>query len=397
MLTRVKWRTVKLADVADARLGKMLDAQKNRGRLHPYLANPNVRWFDVDLSNLKEMPFEEDEEEKFSIRDGDVLICEGGEAGRAAIWNGPDIGIKFQKAIHRVRPSGELLNRFLVHRLFYDYHSSGLNDYYTGTTISHLTGQDLARYAFPLPPAEEQRRIVAILDEVDDLLRKRREVLQQTEDLTRAIFLEVFGNPIRNTKGWRQTRLSDASQLIQIGPFGSLLHKADYIVGGVSLINPMHIQNGILRPDPAYSISREKCLTLSIYQLRNGDVVMGRRGEMGRCAIVQKEHDGLICGTGSLFIRPNEDIATAVYLYFVLSSAGVKRRLEDASLGATLPNLNTSIVANLIIPVPPLNLQNAFATRVAEIDKLKTHHHAHLAKLDALFASLQHRAFRGEL
>jgi type I restriction enzyme S subunit len=147
----------------------MLDAQKNRGNLRPYLANPNIRWFDVDLANLKEMRFEDDEEEKFSIRDGDVLICEGGEAGRAAIWNGPDIGVKFQKAIHRVRTGPKLYNRYLVHRLFYDYQSGGLDDYYTGATIHHLTGQDLARYEFPLPPFDEQRRIAAILDQADDL------------------------------------------------------------------------------------------------------------------------------------------------------------------------------------------------------------------------------------
>src|SRR4051812_35855863 len=105
-------RRVVLEDVADARLGKMLDAQKNRGNLRPYLANPNVRWFDIDLTNLKEMRFEDAEEEKFSVCDGDVLICEGGEAGRAAIWNGPDIGVKFQKAIHRVRTGPQLFNRF---------------------------------------------------------------------------------------------------------------------------------------------------------------------------------------------------------------------------------------------------------------------------------------------
>jgi type I restriction enzyme S subunit len=149
----------------------MLDVQKNRGTLRPYLANPNVRWFDFDLTDLKEMRFEDDEQEKFAIRDGDVLICEGGEAGRAAVWNGPDIGVKFQKALHRVRTGPELFNRFLVHRLFYDYHSGGLNTYYTGATIHHLTGQDLARFEFPLPPLDEQLRIVTILDQANGLRR----------------------------------------------------------------------------------------------------------------------------------------------------------------------------------------------------------------------------------
>jgi type I restriction enzyme S subunit len=88
------WRLVTLAEVADARLGKMLDAQKNRGVPFPYVRNPNIKWFDVDLNDLYEMRFEEDELEKFSIKEGDVLVCEGGEAGRAAVWKGPDRGIR---------------------------------------------------------------------------------------------------------------------------------------------------------------------------------------------------------------------------------------------------------------------------------------------------------------
>ncbi len=182
------WRKVRLAEVADMRLGKMLDAQKNKGSLFRYLANPNVRWFELDLNNLKEMRFEKEEEEKFSIRNGDVLVCEGGEAGRAAIWKGPDAGVKFQKAIHRVRPKEALLNRFLVHRLFYDYHKGNLNDYYTGATIKHLTGQDLARYEFVLPPLDEQKRIAAILDQADTLRRLRQRAIDRLNALGQAIF-----------------------------------------------------------------------------------------------------------------------------------------------------------------------------------------------------------------
>ncbi|MGB9203921.1 MAG: hypothetical protein WCB94_08085 [Terriglobales bacterium] len=92
------WKLTRLGDEAEARLGKMLDKEKNRGELYPYLANPNVRWFDFELSSLKQMRFEADELEKYSICNGDILICEGGEAGRCAIWTGKDTAIKFQKS-----------------------------------------------------------------------------------------------------------------------------------------------------------------------------------------------------------------------------------------------------------------------------------------------------------
>src|SRR5436190_1860912 len=120
------WSLVRLGDVADLSLGKMLDARKNRGRELPYLANPNVRWLEVDVSNLKMMRFEDHELERYGLRKGDVVVCEGGEAGRAAIWDADLPDVKFQKAIHRVRPGPRLFNRFLVHRLMADYHSGRL-------------------------------------------------------------------------------------------------------------------------------------------------------------------------------------------------------------------------------------------------------------------------------
>jgi type I restriction enzyme S subunit len=183
---------VSLGDVADLCLGKMLDAKKNKGQLFPYLRNPNVRWFDVDTSDLRFMPFEDHELERFSLRAGDVVVCEGGEAGRAAIWDGRLPEIKFQKAIHRVRTGPDLHNRFLVHRLKADFDSGRLAEYYTGTTIKHLTGQDLAQYEIRIPPLPEQRRIAAILDKADAMRAKRRAALEQLNSLRQAIFLEML-------------------------------------------------------------------------------------------------------------------------------------------------------------------------------------------------------------
>lgn len=114
------------------------------------------------------MPFEDHEQNRFGLKAGDIVMCEGGEAGRAAIWDGRMPDLKFQKAIHRIRPGKSLFNRYFVHRLYSDYQSGRLADYYTGATIKHLTGQDLKRYEFPLPPLEEQRRVAGVLDRADE-------------------------------------------------------------------------------------------------------------------------------------------------------------------------------------------------------------------------------------
>jgi type I restriction enzyme S subunit len=160
------WCWVRVADVAITRLGKMLDKAKNTGKPRAYLRNVNVRWFDFDLSDLLEMRFEEDELEKFSLKAGDVLVCEGGEPGRAAVWDSRATDIYFQKAIHRVRLLGGIVPIYFARALHHDAFSGRLEKYFTGVTIQHLTGRGLSGYSFPLPPVAEQHRIVARIDEL---------------------------------------------------------------------------------------------------------------------------------------------------------------------------------------------------------------------------------------
>ena len=184
------WQWVRLGYIADYCLGKMLDQNKNKGNLLPYLRNVNVRWFDFDLSDVLEMRFEDKELERFDLQTGDVLVCEGGEPGRAAIWDGRVHSMKFQKALHRVRPSAALYNRFLVYLLFINAKTGELDKHFTGATIKHFTGQKLASYVIALPPLEEQKRIVAKVDELmrqcDGLEREQTERRATRSHLNRA-------------------------------------------------------------------------------------------------------------------------------------------------------------------------------------------------------------------
>jgi len=141
----------------------------------------------------------------------------------------------------------------------------------------------------------------------------------------------------------------------------------------------------------------EKYQQLSQYHLKIDDVILGRRGEMGRCAMVSEIENGWLCGTGSLFVRPKHESLNPVYLSFLLSSRSIRKYLERASQGVTMANLNKTIVGQIPVSLPPLTLQQEFARRVEAIEQLKATHRESLAHLDTLFASLQHRAFRGEL
>lgn len=160
------WLWIPFASVGDQRLGKMLDQKGNRGKLKPYLRNTNVQWMRFELDDVKHLRLEPSELEEYRLRDGDLLICEGGEPGRCAIWRGEKTEMYFQKALHRVRPRAGILVEYLAINLRADASNGVLAQHFTGATIKHLTGRSLEKYAIPLPPLAEQKRIVAKVDEL---------------------------------------------------------------------------------------------------------------------------------------------------------------------------------------------------------------------------------------
>jgi len=208
---RRSWPTVRLGDHADACLGKMLDQKKNRGELFPYLGNKNVRWGRFDISDLGQMRFGDHEHDRYGLKHGDLVVCEGGEPGRCAIWKDEVPGMKIQKALHRIRAREQLDNRFLHYWFLLAGRNGALEPYFTGTTIKHLTGKAIAELQIPLPPKPEQRAIAHVLGTLDDKIELNRRMNETLEAMARALFKSWFVDfdPMRAKMEGRDTGLPD--------------------------------------------------------------------------------------------------------------------------------------------------------------------------------------------
>ena len=258
-----------------------------------------------------------------------------------------------------------------------------------GGSLTRAQPKQVAKYPVPIVDICEQRRIAAVLNKVSGLIAKRREQLDKLEELVKARFVEMFGDPVSNPYNWEKVSLSELAD-IRIGPFGSLLHKEDYIEGGHPLVNPSHIIDGKIVIDEKLTVSHQKYVELEAYHLKAGDVVMGRRGEMGRCAVVSQED--LLCGTGSLLIRPKGKV-TADYIQKIISFPSFKKMIEDMAVGQTMPNLNVPIVSAFQIIKPPVQVQENYYTFVTQVDKSKLTIRQSLDKLEVLKKALMQQYF----
>jgi type I restriction enzyme S subunit len=229
------WTDQPISAIAVHSLGKMLDKVKNRGERRPYLRNVNVRWFGFDLSDVAEMRFTEDEESRYTAVRGDLLVCEGGEPGRAAIWAG-DEPIHFQKALHRVRCYEPAHNAWLLHFL-YAMHSSGrLRRHLTGTGIQHLTGEALGRLRVPIAPSSEVSRLLAEFEELrSECLRLEAIYLRKLaalDELQQSLLHRAFTGQLTSTSprptpspSWRRP-MSPADRHAGILAIAYKLHEA---------------------------------------------------------------------------------------------------------------------------------------------------------------------------
>ena len=248
----------------------------------------------------------------------------------------------------------------------------------------------VAAVKIPLPPLPEQRRIADILDRAEALQAKRRSTLAQLDELTRAIFLDMFGGQNYQSRSLDSVVRDDTIVtygIVQAGeeyPEGVPYIRTGDIVGGEVRLT------GLRHTDPAIAARFQRS------RVEAGEIVMSIRATVGTCALVPPALHGANLTQGTARISPGKPVNNFYLLHFIRSDTA-QQWIERETKGITFREITLNRLRQLPVPLPPLSLQQEFARRVQAIDRLKTLHRQSLAQLDALFQSLQHRAFRGEL
>lgn len=368
----MNWEKKPLKAVADFCLGKMLDQKKNRGDLLPYLANVNVRWGNFDLENLREMRFEQHELERFGLKYGDIVMCEGGEPGRCAIWKDQKPGMMIQKALHRIRPHECLNPKFLYYGFFHKGRMGHFAPLFTGATIKHLPREKLAQVEVDVPPRPVQESIVAILSTYDDLIENNRRRIQLLEQAARLLYKEWFVHlrfpghehvKIEDSvpDGWEKKKIADVCETVGGGTPSTKV--PEYWAGDITWVVPSDItkNNCLVLLDSERKITEKGLQKSSAKMVPAETILMTSRASVGFFALMDYE----ICtNQGFINIIPHED-EMRMYLLFNLMSR--VEEIRSNSKGTTYPEISKGRFRDMGVVVPPNILVNEFAEFASDI------------------------------
>lgn len=352
-----------------------------------------VRYF-IDKAKFDQM-------QRFEVQPHDLIMSCSGTMGKVAIVpEGVQRGI-INQALLKLTPSNTVSSEFLKFWMDSDDFQESLNAQSGGAAIQNVASvKVLKEIRLRLPQLEEQQRIVGVLDEALAGMAVAQANAAKNLQNARALFeshLQAMFS--QRGEGWVETTLGKATGGVFTGPFGSLLHKSDYVENGIPLVNPAHITDTGINPDFSKTVSKETAKRLENYIMSQGDIVIGRRGEMGRCAVVTDVENGWVCGTGSFFIKPSERCDPR-FLVRLLRSPSCRAILEKLAGGAVMPNLSNTALAGISISLPPIERQREvveeFEALAAETQRLTRIYEQKQAQLAALKKSLLHQAFNGD-
>jgi type I restriction enzyme S subunit len=450
------WPTIPLGEIAEVKLGKMLDKAKHRtGRRLPYLRNINVRWGTVDTSDLLEMNFDDDELDRFGLKKGDVLVCEGGEPGRAAVWNDSIPNIKYQKAIHRIRFKERYEPRLLIYLLELLAKTGRLERRFTGSTIKHFTREAIVQLPIPVPPFDEQQLIVAEIEKQftrldagvaslkrvqTELKRYRASVLkaacegrlvpteaefarkenrsyETAEQLLQRILQERRERWNRNGK-YKQPAALNLTELPPL-PEGWTWCMSDtvfiFVTSGsrgwakyYSEAGPVFLRIGNLNHEDIRLDLRDiqrvrppKGAEGTRTTVKANDILISITADVGMVGLVPDDLGEAYINQHVALARPHFLINAKYLAYYLSASEGGWKKLKKLQRGATKVGLGLDDIRSVPIPLPPLIEQQHIVAeverRLSLIEELEIAANDNLKRTVGLRRSVLRQAFEARL
>jgi len=422
------WKWVRLDDlvIKEIKRGKSPTyVPKSSTLVFAQKCNTKAGYIDLGLSLfLDETKLSKYPESEF-MRDKDIVINSTGNGtlGRVGIYRDSDnpnqMPLVPDSHVTVIRANSVICTEYVFYGLkYYQPYMEKLGSGSTNQT--ELSANIVRALLFPLPPLTEQKRIVAKIEELLPLIERYEKAWSRLEDFNKRfpgdmqksiLQMAIQGKlveqrpeegtgeelyqqiqsekqalikagkikkekplpeitedeiPFEIPESWKWVRFSELMLSMSTGPFGSMLHKADYIENGIPLVNPANIVNGTIIPSSKMMVSEETRTRLNSYILHSGMIVMGRRGEMGRCAVITEKEDGWLCGTGSFFMEPVVCLFVD-YLSRFFSTPYAKQYLGGESVGTTMSNLNHAILSKMPVPLPPLAEQKRIVAQLEEL------------------------------
>ncbi|NWG32762.1 MAG: restriction endonuclease subunit S, partial [Rhodocyclaceae bacterium] len=408
-MTNPNWTWQPLGELFEIGAGKTMSAAARAGTDKvPFLRTSNVLWDDIDLTEVDEMSIPPSELADKSLKAGDLLVCEGGEIGRAAVWDGRVPMMAFQNHLHRLRPiRGDVEPRFYVYFLQSAFTQLGIFEGAGNkTTIPNLSRNRLASLEVPHPSVAEQREIARALAKVREAIRVHDKAAATAQELKRAAMRELFTRGLRG-EPQKETEIGPAPESWQIKAIGHVFE----IVQGLSLKgNLSGGSDGVpfLRTSNVYwgridlkNVSRMHVAPELIGDrwLRLGDLLVCEGGEIGRAAVWESKEPGYTYQNHLHRLRPL--IGGSIEPKFAAAWLEVgfchRKVYEGAGNKTTIPNLSRARLAELPMPVPAIDEQRDIVAILDAIDRKIELHRKKRTVLEELFKALLHKLMTGEI
>lgn len=371
----------------------------DKGKL--MLSSRNITENGLNLQDVRYISPEDfiKEDKRTSVTTDDILLTIVGTVGRVLLVDSEYPKFTLQRSVGVLKPDKErVFPDFMAYSLKSAEFQRKLTAGSKGVAQKGIYLKDIRSLKIPLPPLPEQKRIAAILDAADAYRQKTKALLTKYDELAQSLFLEMFGDPVRNEKGWERVSLMECYvngiEGTKCGPFGSALKKHEYTNRGIPVWTMFNIINGQFNYDGCLFISPDKFKDLKGYECFQGDVIISRAGTVGKMCVVKYSGKSII-STNLIRLRLDENLLLPMIFSLLMNNWGARvARLRTGEDGS-FTHMSTGVLNKIKIPLPPIDLQNQFAERIQAIEKQKAQAQRSMEKAEELFQSLLQRAFKG--